>query len=60
MAWALTLCDLHVTAENINERLDHAGVPPEFDFFSLEVDYNRSHIWRTIEHDCFTLTHTLN
>lgn len=37
-----------VTIENINDVLDEAGAPECFDFISIDVDQNTSHIWRAI------------
>jgi len=41
----LKIVDALVTAENVNEVLDEAGVPATFDYLSLDIDYNTSHVW---------------
>jgi hypothetical protein len=37
-----------LSAENINDVLDDAGVPERFDFLSADIDQNTSHVWRAI------------
>jgi hypothetical protein len=44
----LCLIEANVTAENINELLDSHGVPATFDFLSLDIDQNTSHVWRAL------------
>lgn len=43
---ALKLVSAAVTAENINALCDQADTPPSFDFLSLDIDLNTSHVWR--------------
>lgn len=38
-----------VTAENINQILDEAEVPAQFDYLSLDIDYNTSHVWKAMQ-----------
>lgn len=37
-----------VTAENVNSILDENGVANAFDFISVDLDQNTSHIWRVL------------
>jgi len=45
---ALVIMDAVVTAENIDTVLDVSGVPEQFDFLSLDIDQNTSHVWRAL------------
>jgi hypothetical protein len=44
----LTLVETKVTAENINSLLDEHSVPTNFDFLSVDIDQNTSHVWRVL------------
>ena len=44
----LRLVESLVTAETISALLQDAGVPQEFDFLSLDIDQNTSHVWRAL------------
>jgi hypothetical protein len=44
----LTIVHALVTAENINSILENAKVPKQFDFFSIDIDQNTSHVWRAL------------
>lgn len=37
-----------VTADNIQPLLDREAGSREIDFFSLDIDYNNSHVWRAV------------
>lgn len=45
---ALRLEETVVTIENVNALLDKHDVPESFDFLSLDIDYNTSHVWRAL------------
>jgi len=45
----LTLLGKFVTAENIEELFDGAGVPPEPDFLGIDIDGNDFWTWRAIQ-----------
>jgi hypothetical protein len=45
----LSLIEGSVTAENINALLDQRAVPAAFDFLSLDIDQNTSHVWRALQ-----------
>jgi hypothetical protein len=45
---ALVLIERSVTAENINTLLDEQAAPATFDFLSLDIDQNTSHVWRAL------------
>lgn len=45
---SLKIINLMVTAENINNELDRHGVEHDFDYISVDVDQNTSHIWRSL------------
>jgi hypothetical protein len=45
---ALKILSLLVTVENINQALDEAAVSMDFDYISVDVDQNTSHIWRAL------------
>jgi len=45
---ALTIRHAFITRENIEALLDQGGVPPRFDFLSLDIDRNTSHVWRAL------------
>lgn len=44
----LTFRSGYLNAEGVNAALDEAGVPAEFDFLSVDLDQNTSHVWRAI------------
>jgi len=44
----LTVVHAVVTAENVNNLLDKAGVPTAFDYLSIDVDQNTSHVWKQV------------
>ena len=44
----LTLIESAVTTENIDRLLDAHDVPETFDFLSLDIDQNTSHVWRAL------------
>lgn len=46
----LDLVEAQLTIENINSILDSAAAPDQFDFLSLDVDQNTSHLWRAMRH----------
>lgn len=39
-----------VTAENINDLFRKYDVPTEFDFLSIDIDYNDWHVWRELSY----------
>ena len=45
----LTIIDKMITADNIETIFQGAHVPPVFDFFSLDIDQNTSHVWKAIK-----------
>jgi hypothetical protein len=45
---ALKVVAAAVTAENINALCDQVGIPASFDFLSLDIDQNTSHVWRAL------------
>lgn len=45
----LRLVNARVTAENVNTLLDSVDVPENFDFLSLDIDHNTTHVWRAVE-----------
>jgi len=44
----LIVVEAFVTAENINEILDNAGVPSHLDYISVDIDHNTSYIWSAL------------
>jgi len=44
----LEVIQAFITAENVNDVLDEASLPEEFDFLSIDIDYNTSHVWRSL------------
>lgn len=46
---SLKIINLMVTSENINAELNSHGVAQEFDYISVDVDQNTSHIWRALD-----------
>lgn len=44
----LTIVEAFITAENINDLMDQAGVPAEIDYLSIDLDYVTSHIWKAL------------
>ena len=42
------LCDF-ITAENVESRFKHLGIPTKFDLLSLDIDRNTYHIWKALE-----------
>lgn len=44
----LTLIESSVTRENVGELLRNASVPDRFDFLSVDIDMNTSHVWEAI------------
>lgn len=44
----LTLIESSVTRENVGEMLKRASVPERFDFLSVDIDMNTSHVWEAI------------
>ncbi len=50
----LTLIESSVTRENAGELLEAASVPSGFDFLSVDIDMNTSHIWEAIHRAGFT------
>lgn len=44
----LNVVQAFITAENIDEILDAANVPAEFDYLSLDIDHNTAHVWRAL------------
>ena len=36
------------TVDNVNDLLDRAGAPSQYDFLSLDVDHNTSHLWKAL------------
>jgi len=47
-AGALKVVEAFITRENIDALLDAAAAPEAFDFLSLDLDQNTSHIWRAL------------
>lgn len=47
-AGTLQVIGAHLTAENVNEVLDHEGVSKRFDFLSVDIDQNTTHVWRKL------------
>ncbi len=44
----LKIIDSIVTAENVNSLLDAVEAPSEFDFMSVDIDQNTTHVWRAL------------
>ena len=44
----LTIIEAFITAENIDDLMQGAGVPPAFDYLSVDLDYVTPHIWKAI------------
>ncbi|WP_133239233.1 hypothetical protein [Microvirga sp. KLBC 81] len=47
-AGSLKIVQAMVTTDNVNELFEQAGVPRTFDFLSLDIDHNTSHVWRAL------------
>ncbi|OAE40677.1 hypothetical protein [Agrobacterium tumefaciens] len=45
---SLQIIHLLTTTENINSALDEHGVRTDFDFVSVDIDHNTSHVWRAL------------
>lgn len=45
---SLKIVHLLTTAENINSALDEHGIRTKFDFISVDIDHNTSHVWRAL------------
>ena len=45
---SLTIIEAAVTAENVNELLDSAGVPRSFDYLGIDIDQNTPYIWEAL------------
>jgi hypothetical protein len=45
----LTILHASVTAENINDLLNDAGVPPSFDYLSIDIDQNTPYVWEALQ-----------
>lgn len=50
----LTLIESSVTREKVGELLTNASVPERFDFLSVDIDMNTSHVWEAIHQAGFT------
>ena len=48
-AGALRIANVLITKENLRETLDSMGAPAEFDFVSVDIDFNTSHLWRALD-----------
>lgn len=46
---ALILIEANASADNINQLLDQHNVPAAFDFLSIDIDHNTSHLWRALD-----------
>jgi len=44
----LTIVPAAVTAENVNDLLDSAGVPASFDYLSIDIDQNTPYVWEAL------------
>jgi hypothetical protein len=47
---SLQIVNNFITSENVNDLLGLADAPAEFDFLSLDIDQNTSHVWRALRH----------
>jgi len=45
---SLRLIESTVTVENVNSLFDDVRVPTTFDFLSIDIDQNTSHVWRAL------------
>jgi hypothetical protein len=44
----LHITEAFITADNINTLMSDAGVPPEVDYLSIDLDYITPHIWKAL------------
>jgi len=49
---ALTIVAGILSPANVEAVFDRAGVPPVFDFLSLDIDRHTQHIWRAMQRRC--------
>ncbi len=44
----LKVIEAFITKENINAIMDEAAIPMSFDFLSVDIDMNTTHVWREL------------